>query len=217
MKAHATRLVLFDIDGTLVPPPGCEPRFARYLLKRGHLGLPQALASAYFWVRYLPVCGRDLPQKNKAWLAGLPVDRVREWAGEFVREALVPIIAAPIRVRLKAHLDAGDHVVLLSGTPGFIVDVLSQELGVRSGRGAVCATRDGRFRAALPVSHPYGPDKTRAAQEIASAAGLALEQAVAYGDSINDAHLFRAVGDAVAVMPDRRLREAAGVEDWEII
>lgn len=217
MSQHDPRLVLFDIDGTLIPRPGCEPRFARYLLKRGCLGPRQILAFLYFWIRYLPALGRHLPQKNKAWLCGLPVETVRDWAAVFVRDALVPVIPAPVLARLKAHLDAGDHVVLLSGTPDFIVDALSAELGTAGGRGAVCATRDGRFRATPPVSHPYGPSKASAAQEFAAAAGLALEQSIAYGDSINDAHLFRVVGDAVAVMPDRRLREAAGAEDWEII
>lgn len=217
MRPPCPRLVLFDIDGTLIPRPGCEPRFARYLLKRGRLGPQQILAFLYFWIRYLPTFGRHLPQKNKAWLCGVRVELVREWAAEFVHEVLVPAIPAPVLARLKAHLEAGDHVVLLSGTPDFIVDALAVELGTAAAYGAVCESRDGRYCAKPPVCHPHGAAKVAAAHEVAAAAGLVLEEGITYGDSINDAHLFRAVGEAVAVMPDRRLREAAGVEDWEII
>lgn len=217
MTRGVRHLVLFDVDGTLVPRPGCEPRFARYLLKRGHLGPRQVLAFLYFWLRYLPVYGRHIPQKNKAWLAGLPVTSVREWAVAFVREALVSTIHPSVLARLKEHVAAGDHVVLLSGTPDFIVDALTSELGAHAGYGSVCATRNGYYLATPPERHPYGITKVTAAREIATSAGLALERAIAYGDSINDAHLFRVVGRSVAVMPDRRLREAAGGENWEIM
>lgn len=216
-KQGSQRLVLFDVDGTLIPRPGCEPRFARYLLRRGRLGPRQILGFLYFWVRYLPAYGRHIPQKNKAWLAGLRVTQVRDWAVAFVRDVLLPVGYQPALERLREHVDAGDHVVLLSGTPDFIVNALADQLGVAGAYGSICATRNGRFRAVPPVRHPYGPTKVTAAREIAEAAGLPLAQAIAYGDSINDAHVFRVVGHSVAVMPDRRLRAAAGGEDWEIL
>lgn len=217
MSPSGSQLVLFDIDGTLVPRPGCEPRLARYLLKRGHLGPRQIVAFLYFWLRYLPVHGRDTPQKNKAWLAGLEVAAVREWSAVFVRDVLVAAVCPPVRARLDAHVGAGDHVVLLSGTPDFIAGPLAVQLGAHAGYGSRCATRHGRYLAAPPVAHPHGATKVDAARRVAAQAGLPLGQAVAYGDSANDTQLFRAVARSVAVMPDRRLREAAAGEDWEIM
>lgn len=211
------RLVLFDVDGTLIPLPGCEPRFAVNLLKRGRLGPRQMAGVAYFWIRYWAVYGRSLPQKNKAWLAGLREETVRIWAGDFVREGLMPVVYPPALVRLREHLAAGDRVVLLSGTPQFLIEPLAAELGVHGSYGSICQTRNGRFQAAPPVRHPYGPTKIDAAREIAAEAGLPLSEAIAYGDSINDTPLFRAVGHGVAVMPDRRLRAAAGGEGWETL
>lgn len=210
-------LVLFDVDGTLIPLPGCEPRFAKYLLRRGRLGPRQMAAVAYFWMRYWPVYGRSLPQKNKAWLAGLREETVRDWAEYFVRERLMPVIHRPALARLRKHLDEGDRVVLLSGTPQFLIEPLAAVLGVHGSYGSICVTRNGRFRAAPPLRHPYGPTKVDVAREIAAEAGLPLPAAIAYGDSINDTPLFRAVGHGVAVMPDRRLRAAAGGEGWETL
>lgn len=211
------KLVLFDIDGTLVPEHGSEPRFANYLWRNGHLGLRQAGSYAGYTLRYLPRYGRHILQKNKAYLAGLRVDDVQAWAEAFVADSLRPALYPPAAHRLRAHVEAGDHVVLLSGTPDFIAAPLARALRAHGSYGAVCAQAGGVFLAAPPLRHPYGVTKVTAAREIAAATGLSLDDAIAYGDSINDAHLFRAVGDSVVVMPDRRLRAAARGEDWELL
>lgn len=211
------RLILFDIDGTLVPERGSEPRFASYLWRRRCLGPRQVGAYLGFVLRYLPAYGRHVLQKNKAYLAGLAVADVQAWTEEFVATDLRPALYAPTVNRLRAHAEAGDHVVLLSGTPDFIAASLARALGAHDSYGAVCAQAGGVFLAAPPIRHPYGVTKVTAAREIAAKTGLSLESAIAYGDSINDAHLFRAVGKSVVVMPDRRLRAAARGEDWELL
>lgn len=211
------RLVLFDIDGTLIPKPGSEPRFAGWLFRHGRLGLRQQLAYLGFLLRYLPRYRGHVLQKNKAYLSGLRRADVVDWAASFVREELVPVLHPPTLTRLRKHCEAGDHVVLLSGTPDFIAVALARELGTAGGYGALCATRVGRFTARPPLCHPYGRTKVSAAREIAGDAGLPLAQAIAYGDSINDAWLFRAVGESVVVMPDRRLRLLAGAEGWHTL
>lgn len=211
------RLILFDIDGTLVPGRGSEPRFAAHLWRRGRLGPRQLGGYAYYMLRYLPRYRRHILQKNKAYLAGLAVAKVRAWAEDFVAGELQPRLYAPAVARLRSHVEAGDHVVLLSGTPDFIAAPLARALGARGSCGALCATADGVFLAKPLLRHPYGPDKVAAARGIAAEAGLPLERAIAYGDSINDAPLFRAVGSSVVVMPDRRLRAVARDENWELL
>lgn len=211
------RLILFDIDGTLVPGRGSEPRFAAYLWRRGRLGLRQLGGYGYCLLRYLPRYRGHILQKNKAYLAGLAAADVRGWAEDFVAADLRPTLYAPAVARLRRHVETGDHVVLLSGTPDFIAAPLARALGAQGSCGALCATADGVFLARPPVRHPYGPDKVTAARGIAAETGLSLDEAIAYGDSINDAPLFRAVGRSVVVMPDRRLRAAARGENWELM
>lgn len=209
------RLVLFDIDGTLVPGRGSEPRFAAWLWRRRRLCPRQLFAYLGYLLRYLPRFRGGILQKNKAYLAGLPAAGVRAWAEDFVAAELRPALYPPALDRLRAHVEAGDRVVLLSGTPDFIAAPLARLLGAHGAYAAVCAEAGGVFLAKPPVRHPYGPAKVDAARAIAADTGLPLARAVAYGDSINDAPLFRAVGCSVVVMPDRRLRAAARGEGWE--
>lgn len=211
------RLVLFDIDGTLVPGASSEARFARYLWDEGALGVRQLCAFVWFGLRYFPRYGRHVMQKNKAYLSGHTKAGIAALARDFVATRLMPALYGPALERLRAHQDAGDRVALLSGTPQFIADALAEALGVEYSHAALCATAARRYTSAPPTRHPFGPTKVDAAEALARDTGLALDRAVAFGDSITDAHLFRAVEQAVAVQPDKQLSKAADGAGWEVL
>lgn len=211
------RLAIFDIDGTLIPGASSEARFARFLWQRGALGPRQLLAYIGFCIRYLPRFGRQVLKKNKAYLSGHSEARIAALARVFVAEVLMPNLHRATLQRLEKHRAAGDVIVLLSGTPQFIAEALAEQLGAAHCIGAACATENGYFTVAPPRRHPFGPTKVDAAETLAAAADLPLEQAIAFGDSISDAHLFRVVGEAVAVDPDRRLSAEAEGAGWEIL
>ena len=211
------RLVLFDIDGTLVPGASSEARFARYLWDQGALGMRQLLAFAWFCLRYFPRYGRHVMQKNKAYLSGHTKAEIAALARDFVATRLSYALYTPALERLRAHQAAGDRVALLSGTPQFIADALAESLDVAYSHASLCATRGNVYTGAPPLRHPYGPTKSDAARALARETGLSLDRAVAFGDSITDAHLFRAVEEAVAVQPDKWLSEAADGAGWEVL
>lgn len=211
------RLAIFDIDGTLVPGSSSEVRFVRYLWSRRVLGPRQLAAYGWFCLRYGPRYRRHVLQKNKAYLSGLGKARVRELADAFVRDALYPALYAPALKRLRAHQQAGSAVVLLSGTPQFIADALAAALAADGAHAALCSADNGVYRGQPPLRHPYGATKVDGARQLADALQLSLEDAVAYGDSLQDAHLFRAVGEAVVVQPDKGLFAVAAGEGWEVL
>lgn len=211
------RLVLFDIDGTLVPGASSEARFARYLWDRGALGVRQLFAFAWFGLRYFPRYGRHVMQKNKAYLSGHSKAEIAAYARDFVARRLRPALYEPALERLRDHQAAGDRIALLSGTPQFIADALAEALGVAHAHAALCATRGAVYIGAPPTRHPYGPTKVDAAEALARETALSLETAVAFGDSITDAHLFRVVEEAVAVQPDKHLSKAADGAGWEVL
>lgn len=211
------KLVLFDIDGTLISQPGSEVRFFHYLLKRRVLRMQQLSSGLLFVLANMPRYGRHVLRKNKAYLAGLSVDDVAALARHFVKEELSLYLIPSTLQRLRQSLAAGDCVVLLSGTPQFIADPLAEMLGAHAAIAALCARRGDRFAAKAPLRHPLGPSKVEAARAIALRYKLPLNEATAYGDSVNDALLFREVKNSVAIMPGRKLRKLALGEGWEIL
>jgi HAD superfamily hydrolase (TIGR01490 family) len=209
-------LAIFDIDGTLVEG-STERRFWRYLLKRGHQGPRQVLAYLVFWLRYFPVLGRLTAKKNKAYLYKLDTGRVRTLAASFVAEEILPRLYEPVVQRLQNHLRRGDTVVLLSGTLEPIARALATALNVQHVRATVCRERNGRYLGGPPEVHPFGAVKLEIAAQFAAEIGASLSEASAYGDSRHDLDLLQAVGNPIAVMPDRPLLETARGNRWVII
>jgi HAD superfamily hydrolase (TIGR01490 family) len=210
------KVALFDIDGTLIRGSS-ERMFWRYLAARGRLGPRQIFAYLLFLIRYLPTGGIHTLKKNKAYLAGLAAAEIDELAREFVRTRLVHRLHEPVVVRLKQHLVRGDTVVLLSGTLDPIARALGEYLGVKRVCATLCAQRHGRYLAQPPETHPFGAAKLSLARHLCEQLDAKLEHATAYGDSVQDRYLLEAVGEPVAVYPDRGLLDTAIARDWEII
>lgn len=211
------KIVLVDLDGTLIPHPSVERRFFRHLLKSGYIGPRQLLAAAAFTVRGSPLYGRHVWKKNKAYLAGLPAAEIEAIAGRFARERIVPLLRPALARRLRQHRARGDFLVLLTGT----LDVLARPVAERLGFAHCICTqltqRDGRYTAQPPLVHPFGEDKLRLAEEFLRRIEGRFSDVVAYADSVDDVPLLQRAGRAIAVCPDRGLRVPARESAWTII
>jgi HAD superfamily hydrolase (TIGR01490 family) len=210
------RLAIFDIDGTLVRGSS-ERMFWRYLASHGKQGPRQIFSYLAFLVRYLPTGGIHTLKKNKAYLCGLTSREVDALGAAFVEERLMHSLYEPAVARVRAHLNAGDLVVLMSGTIESIARPLAAKLGVQQVCATLCSQRHGIFLAQPPEIHPFAAAKLNLARQIAKALGTDLNRVVAYGDSRQDVFLLAAAGTAVAVRPDGALRRFAEQRGWEII
>lgn len=210
-------LVLIDLDGTLIGGLSSEPSFFGFLLRRGIVGRRQIAASITFVPRAWSDHGVQAFKKNKAFLAGLPVDAVREQAEIFVLTRLLPRVRAPMRERIDWHRRQGDTLCMLTGAGDFIAGPLADLLDIPTVSAARCASQNGVFTAATPDHHPIGAEKLAAARLLAKEKGESLAGATAYGDSSHDLPLLCAVGRPVAVNPGRALRRYARQRGWEIL
>lgn len=211
------KLVLVDIDGTLLPAPSTERRFYRYLRERKIIGWQAAFRFAGFATCYLPRFGTGVLRKNKAYLAGLTAGEVEFLAREFVTTVVLDELLQPLCARLGEHRERGDDVWLLSGTLDYIAQAIARHLQVENVMATRCRIKDGVFQARPPELHPYGQAKLELARKLCERQGIPRERVVAYADSWADRFLLNAAGEAVAVMPDERLRTRAHQQGWEII
>jgi phosphoserine phosphatase len=209
-------VAVFDVDGTLVRGLSTERGYFRWLLARGHLGPRQLGAFLWFNVRWFAVYGWHTFKKNKAYLSGLDENFVAGTARAFVRHDVQRRYDAHCVHRLRSHLTAGDQVLLLTGTLMPIASAIAESLGVHGVVATACATRDGCYTAAPPLSHPFGDEK-RALLET-ERRRLAVDGPLfAYCDSGYDIALLESVDSPVCVRPDRRLRAHALARGWEIL
>ena len=116
--------------------------------------------------------------------------------------------------RLRKHKEAGHRVVLLSGALDFLLEPM---------RGMVddvlCASleeEDGVYTGELTGAPIAGDARARMLASFARKRNLDLSNSYAYADSISDLPMLEAVGNPVAVNPDRRLAAAAKDRGWQV-
>ena len=203
-------VAIFDVDRTLVRGY-TERLFFRHLLRHRTLSLPRALS-------YLGQMARR-PQdrfQDKSYLEGLEVEEAVRLARRCYREDIAPRVSAAALACVLSHQAQGHAIALLSGSLSLLLTPLQEELGADWLIATELQRQNGRFTGEIAGPHPRGPNKLWLLQELSRAHGFDLSQAYAYGDHIQDAYLFHAIGHPVAVNPSWRLKREAHKHHWPI-
>jgi alcohol-forming fatty acyl-CoA reductase len=115
---------------------------------------------------------------------------------------------------LRRHKQMGHRVVLLSGALDFLLDPLRDLAD-----DVLCASlaeEEGVYTGELSGAPVAGEARARMLASYARKRGVDLHRSYAYADSISDLPMLEAVGNPVAVNPDRRLAAAAKDRGWQI-
>jgi alcohol-forming fatty acyl-CoA reductase len=222
---QVNRAAFFDLDGTLLPPPSLEHRFARFLRWRGHLSARNLFRWLGEAVRLAPRGFFALRHANKMYLRGLAATEsgALRLTARHLRMDFFPAALDCV----QWHAEQGHGIVILSGTLEFLAEHAARALEAQlAARGCVvaihvCATRlesSGRGWTGRVLGAPMaGEAKARAAVRLAALEGFDIADCYAYGDSASDHWLLRAAGHAVAVNPSWRLARIARAKGWPIL
>lgn len=214
------RLVLFDLDHTLIPFDS-GMAWLRFLAERRAVEaeLPahyEDCCRAYVEGR---LALRALHQVAMAPLARHPFERLVVWRKAFALEAAraTPQCAQAL---VAAHRAAGDLCCVVTTTNEFVAAPFARALGVDHLIGSVPRRRGGRLDGQI-----YGELCHGAAKVVRVNAWLhdrgrqwgEFESSIAYSDSVSDLPMLCAAGEAVAVRPDEALRAEAASRGWKIV
>jgi HAD superfamily hydrolase (TIGR01490 family) len=210
----------FDIDGTLLPAPSLERRFASFLLAHDKIHVTNIirwLAHGAATLLFNPRLGLGA---NKYYLGHLPESVVADWetsisAGSPAADSL-PLFAEGIE-RIFWHLAQGHRVFLVSGTLAPLARIFAKRFRDTV---SICATelevRDGHWTGRLAGEHLSGAAKTRAMLKLGRKYDLSLARSYAYGNDVADGLMLGAVGHAVAVNPSKPLVRLAKDRGWQV-
>lgn len=201
---------IFDVDQTLIQGY-TERLFFRYLVRHGLLPLPRALS-------YLGRLARNPKERfrDKTYLQGLPVAETLQLARKCYQENIAPRLSAVAVSCVREHQGRGHNIVLLTGSLSFLTMPLKEELGA-DWLIATEVVQNGRcFSGEVTGLHPRGANKLHLLLELSQAQDLDLGRSFAYGDHLQDFHLFRRIGYPVAVNPSWRLKRLARRHRWPI-
>lgn len=195
LRRRATRLVVLDVDSTLIKDEGIDALGAR-------AGVGEQIAT----ITERAMAGElDFEQSLRsrvALLAGMPVADV-----EAVRDQLKLTPGARTFVRTLRRL--GYHVGLVSGGFTVFTDRFVEELGLDFAAANELEVLDGRLTGNVvgPIVDRAG--KAEALRRFAGQFGVPLSQTVAVGDGANDIDMLDAAGLGIAFNGKAALRAAA--------
>ena len=211
----------FDLDRTLMAgSSGME--FARVAARRGVVSRRMVTRWAIDHLRYRIEGASDEKTFEALKIARESVtglgerDVARMWPE--VLAGILPRIHPEVLAEAYRHQDEGREAWIVSAAGSGMVESLAGVLGLDGGIGTRYEVGpDGAYTGRIDGPFVYGPGKVEAIERLLGEHPLDLADSWAYSDSISDLPMLRATGGAVAVNPDRSLREIASSEGWEVM
>lgn len=213
------RLVLFDMDHTLVP---CDSGtlWAEYLQEKGLLSAEKAQERLQFLRDYqqgtLDVEAAYRFEINV--LNSLPKEQHQSLLDDFFSCKIKPLITSLAVAKVQQHLAAGDYVIMITATLEEIARPVAEFFAVNhliGGRGIKDA--QGNYSGEIELEPCMGRGKLVHLENWLTLSGNNPEHYTFYSDSHNDLPLLEQVDVAIAVDPDDALREIAEKNSWPIL
>ena len=208
---------IFDVDGTLVGsnvvsyyawlrmqelPPAARPLWlAAFFTKIPYYWGLDKISRTHF--------NRAFYKNYAGWKPARAKHLGQESFHGFTLERMFPDALQ----QLRGHKAAGHRIVLLSGALDFLLEPMKDLVD-----DVLCASlaeENGVYTGELSGAPVAGDARARMLASFARRRNLDLSQSYAYADSISDLPMLEAVGNPVAVNPDRRLRAAAKDRGWQ--
>jgi len=211
----------FDLDKTIIARSSTLA-FGRPLYQAGFLGRKAVMKMGLAQLFYL-LFGADEEKLTRArdqlleLIAGWKRADIESLVEETLTEVADPLVYAEALFLIDEHARQGRDVYIVSASPEEIVRPIARHIGVPN----VIATRvrtdaGGRYVPEIEV-YAMGPGKAEAIRDVAGRDGIDLEGSFAYSDSVTDLPMMEAVGNPVAVNPDKELRAIAEEREWPIL
>lgn len=224
----ATRLAVFDLDGTLLRgSKTVMPTLAAQLWKAGFRrssGAPRfALAGLAGLVRKLRLISLEQYTEYGTrlildWMKDLRPEELshhfRQSAAHVLKSARQSTVSE-IRVRQAE----GYRTVILSATIQPFLAEVARSLGCEAVGTQVALDADGRITGDLASPYCSGPGKLSALKAWADQLPDPIDwgASAAYGDTLPDLSVLEAVGAPVVVAPDEALWQVAQARGWRMI
>lgn len=216
------RAAFFDCDKTLIPGSSLY-LLARGLYERDFVRVRDLLRWAWgqFAFRALGTermgITDDIQSKALEMVKGRHRDELIALGREVAEERILPRVYADVAREIEHHHAAGDETWLVTAAPVELAQVIAQGLGMTGALGTRSEIDDaGYYTGRLIGGLLHGPEKAKAAEQLAGERGFDLAECAAYSDSKNDLPLLELVGHAHAVNPDHELRRIARTRGWPI-
>jgi len=225
-KALGDIAAVFDLDGTLYTghiTMGLAEHHRTRRVKRFELYTYMLTHMPIWWLQRLGLVSeatsRSIWARNMGWTVRGWTPQEAKGAFQWLAEQYVLPKGRPeVMARLRDHQEAGDRVILVSGTFSPLLREIGHQLGVIETVGTPILVKNGRYTGGSELPVCQGQHKvTRLKEYLRSTRDINWSGSFAYADSKSDIPLLEAVGFPIAVAPDAVLESYAKERGWEIL
>ncbi len=210
-------VAFFDLDRTLVDVNSGK-LWIRSELKAGRLTYRDALKGVWWLFRY-SIGHHDLDHAYKSAvrkLEGASEDVVRQRTLDWFARDVAHRVRPGALAALAAHRTAGDRLVVATSSSPYAAEAARLAFDLDECLSTVFEVHAGHFTGHIKSS-AYGPAKGDRLIDWAQAHEVDLAQCTLYTDSVSDLTALEAVGNPVAVNPDRKLAVIARDRGWQLV
>lgn len=214
------KAAFFDLDGTIT----CyktENLLAKEMYRARLLSLGEVARILIAYLKYDLHLERDYNATKrkiiKTVLGGKDFGRINEVFETLFQHVLKDSIYPEMTKHIAFHQQQGHELYIVSAASSFIAKRFAQHLGIQQILSTELVLNDQEFTGDVHGIIHYSHTKSEAIQRIAEEQGIDLSQSYAYGDYYEDRFMLGVTGHPRAVNPDKRLRQFAIDNKWEII
>ena len=211
----------FDVDGTLVRTNLVHPLLFYMANQPNPLRAVSRLVKAAVRAPSLIASEQvDRGTFNELLFRGyadMSEDRLLELADEAFDNVIRPALYKDGLSLVARAKKAGHRVVLISGSPDFLLERLQKLCDADDVIGNRLEIKDGRCTGRIKRPLVAGPEKAKLMKKHAREHGFDLDVCHAYSDSMSDVPMLSVVGRPCVVNPDFRLRQLAATHRWPVL
>jgi HAD superfamily hydrolase (TIGR01490 family) len=211
-------IAFFDLDHTLLN--GANGNLVvKYMVKTRRLGAEAVWKAVKFTLLYRM---NRLPREEVyRWTfqecGKYPIDELVRILDEAYALYIMPQLFIEGERYVREHKEKGHWTVIATAAGEYVSEKVRVQLGADDKIAAMAPVRDGRLTDEICRPLPFGEGKEVLARRYAEARGIDLSECYFYSDSMADLPLLQAVGNPVAVNPQRKLKAIAESRGWPIL
>ena len=211
----------FDVDGTLAATNLLHPTILhianQQTVLESALRLGSVLLNAPAMVAAELSDRRLFNEMLFSHYKGMSEDRIVVLAEEAFERMVKPRLFKGTQDLIDKSKDAGQRVVLITGSLHCVITHLAAHLGVEHFIANRLEYKDGFATGKLLRPVVAGPEKAGLIVKDAREHGHDLAQCAGYSDSYSDVPMLSVVGHPACINPDARLRRLARAYSWPIL
>ncbi|MEN8203287.1 MAG: HAD-IB family hydrolase [Bacteroidota bacterium] len=211
-------IAFYDLDHTILKGNSATT-LVEVAREREIMSSRQFRHALYLSVIYKLNLGNSTKMINRmlSWLKGLEEASIRRLCSEVFNNQLVETIRPEILQSLDKHRNENAAVVLLSSASLPVCEPVSKYLNMDETICTRLESINGILTGHTLGKLVYGKEKKEQLLAFCETHGHDPKLAYYYGDSYTDQHVMEAVGNPVAVSPDKKLLRIASARNWQIL